>query len=173
MNYPDFTIQGMVLKPIGIVKSTVEELMIPSDLEDQKKHIELIKSYHTELKEIVSKIEIKPEFTELLDGIDDFSHILVLYWPHKIPQKDILCAKIHPMGRTDIPRKGVFATRCPIRPNPVLLTGVKLIKRHQNILWVQGLEALDGSPILDIKPYIKIFDDFENPAMPEWIQFLQ
>jgi len=77
------------------------------------------------------------------------------------------------MGRKDIPRQGVFATCSPARPNPVLVTAVRLLERRGNILRVQGLEAVDGSPIVDIKPYNPRYYRVESPAVPEWMSNLQ
>jgi len=63
---------------------------------------------------------------------------------------------VHPKGRLNIPLQGVFATRTPNRPNPIGVTIVKLLEMRRNVLTVEGLDALDGSPVLDIKPFGKI-----------------
>jgi tRNA-Thr(GGU) m(6)t(6)A37 methyltransferase TsaA len=118
-------------------------------------------------------VAINPKLSEILDGIEGFSHILVLYWPHLVPEKRRKLQKVHPMGRKDIPRQGIFATCSPARPNPVLVTAVRLLERNGNVLRVQGLEAVDGSPVVDIKPYNPRYYRVENPIVPEWMKKLQ
>ncbi|MFO7751201.1 MAG: TrmO family methyltransferase [Desulfobacteraceae bacterium] len=69
-----------------------------------------------------------------------------------------------------MPRQGIFATRSPARPNPVLISSVRLLERSGNVLRVQGLEALDQSPIIDIKPVTRHYEGIENPTVPDWIK---
>ncbi len=77
--------------------------------------------------------------------------------------------KVHPMGRDEFPLVGLFATRTPNRPNRIGKTTVRLLERRGNILRVKGLDALDGSPIIDIKPYIPR-DDLLDAKVPQWIK---
>lgn len=77
------------------------------------------------------------------------------------------------MGRIDIPQTGIFSTCSPARPNPVLTTVVRLKGRKGNVLEVSGLDAVDGSPVVDIKPYVKDFYPQEGVHIPEWMQQLQ
>lgn len=102
-------------------------------------------------RELVSKIVIGKEYSEGLDGIEEWSHLYVIYWMHRISdeKKTLVCPRSEP----DVPAVGIFATRAPIRPNPIGLTLVELVKREGNVLVVKGLDALDGTPVLDIKPY--------------------
>ncbi len=95
------------------------------------------------------EIEIYPEFLPGLKEIENLSHLVVLYWGHK-SKRDLLQTKT-PHG-PEI--KGVFACRSPNRPNPVALCVVELIKIEENRLIVRGLDALDGSFLIDIKPYL-------------------
>lgn len=74
------------------------------------------------------------------------------------------------MGLKEIPQKGIFATCGPARPNPVLMTAVKLLERNGNILKVQGLEAIDNTPVIDIKPYVQGYHRVEDPSRPEWME---
>jgi tRNA-Thr(GGU) m(6)t(6)A37 methyltransferase TsaA len=83
---------------------------------------------------------------------------------HEKERKDL---KVRPRGRSDMPLIGVFATRSPHRPNPIGLTLVELVKRKRNILTVKGLDAINGTPILDLKPY-DIWDSAENIRVPNW-----
>ena len=142
----------MTLKAIGIVRNKFRE---PS-------------SERLKLEEIISEIEIDPSLTEALDGLEDFSHIIVLYWMHRATSKRS-SLKVHPMGRKDVPLQGLFAVRTPNRLNRIGKTTVKLLERQGNILRVQGLDALDGSPVLDIKPYLPGYDSADNARVPTWI----
>lgn len=122
-------------------------------------------------KGLISKIEVEARFSPALDGVEDFSHIFVLFWMHKIKESEKAVLKVHPRGRADLPLLGVFATRAPSRPNPVGLTLVELVKRDATVLWVRGLDAFDGTPVLDIKPY----DDWDSAAhfkVPRWVEEL-
>jgi len=110
----------------------------------------------------------------MLKGIEEFSHILVLYWAHLVPEaRRKGTSQVHPMGRKDIPKKGIFSTCTPVRPNPILLSPVRLVSRKGNVLVVRGLEALDGSPILDKKPYIKGYHCIEGATVPKWMKRLR
>jgi tRNA-Thr(GGU) m(6)t(6)A37 methyltransferase TsaA len=118
-------------------------------------------------KDNVSKIILNKNLEKALDGVKSFSHLFILYWLHKTPEKTNDHLKTHPRGRKDMPLLGIFATRTPHRPNPIGLTLVELLKVNGHILTVRGLDAFDGSPILDIKPYDK-WDVPKNARMPEW-----
>ena len=103
-------------------------------------------------KNRLSKIIIFDDYIAALEGIEDFSHIIVLFWLDRIKSKKSLL-KVHPRGRKELPLLGVFATRSMFRPNPIGLTIVELIKAEPNTLLVRGLDAFDLTPVLDIKPY--------------------
>ena len=74
-----------------------------------------------------------------------------------------------PQGREDIPEIGIFAQRAKHRPNPLGITAVELISREENKIKVRGLDAIDGTPVLDVKPYFPDFDRIEQPYVPEWV----
>ena len=118
-------------------------------------------------KDNISKIILNSDLEKALEGVEDFSHLFILYWLHEISRKTEECLKTHPRGRKDMPLMGIFATRTPHRPNPIGLTLVELLKVDGNVLTVRGLDAFDGTPIIDIKPYDK-WDVPENSRMPEW-----
>jgi len=99
------------------------------------------------------KIEIFEDFSEGLKGIEGSSYLWVLYWFHKISKNKRKILQVHPRGDLARPKRGVFTTRSPVRPNLIGLTRVQLLKRQGNILIVQGLDAFEGSPILDIKSF--------------------
>lgn len=114
------------------------------------------------------RIELRKHWTKALNGIEGFSHVIVLFWLDKARKPEM---KIHPKGIQQIPKIGYLATRTPHRANPIGMTVVKLAKRRGNVLWVEGLDAWDGTPILDIKPYTKR-EAIKNYRMPRWIKLL-
>lgn len=165
----------MNLTPVGQVFSEMKTPTLrisESDIE-LREHMDKVREYHQKMKHIVSSIVLFSQWTELLDGIEGFSHILVLYWPHLIDPKRRDLRKVHPMGRKVLPKQGIFATCSPARPNPVLVSAVRLLERDGNRLMVQGLEAVDGSPVIDIKPYVQPYYGAENPKVPSWMAKVQ
>jgi tRNA-Thr(GGU) m(6)t(6)A37 methyltransferase TsaA len=104
-------------------------------------------------QEMESVIEVLPEFEEGLHLIEENQEILVLYILHRARFRAL---KVHPKGDPSIPLHGVFATRTPNRPNRIGLTKVTLLRREGNLLYVKGMDALDGSPVIDIKPVIRL-----------------
>jgi tRNA-Thr(GGU) m(6)t(6)A37 methyltransferase TsaA len=118
-------------------------------------------------KSRTSQIVLHNELAEALDGIGDFSHLFVLFWLHKIPNEQRKTLKVHPRGRRDLPLLGIFATRTKLRPNPVGLTLVELVKVEGNVLTVRGLDAFDGTPVLDIKPFDS-WDTAKDARVPRW-----
>ena len=103
------------------------------------------------------KAEVFPEFAPGLRDLEGFSHIYLLYHMHKVEGARLT---VQPFLQ-DVER-GVFATRAPCRPNPIGLSIVKLVRREGNILYLDGVDVLDGTPLLDIKPYTARFDRREN-----------
>ena len=163
------------LTPVGLVHSDIKTPVLmakDSDLELQEQ-MEKLRENHQMQRYLVSEIVIFPKWEELLDGIEGFSHILVLYWPHLIDPERRNLKKVHPMGRKDLPRQGIFATCSPARPNPILVSAVRLLERKGNTIKVEGLEAVDGSPIIDIKPYSKNYYGADNPTVPDWMAQIQ
>lgn len=103
------------------------------------------------------RIEVFPEFAEGLRDLEGFSHIFLLYHFHRaVPPK----LTVKPFLQ-DVTR-GLFATRAPCRPNPIGLSIVELLHRDGNVLHIDGADMLDGSPLLDIKPYTAKFDRISN-----------
>ncbi len=120
----------------------------------------------------VSTIVIQPHLAEGLEGIAGFSHLYVLFYLSKISPEQRKTLKVHPRGRMDMPLLGIFATRTMLRPNPIGLTLVELVKVEENLLTVRGLDAYDGTPVLDIKPYDD-WDCTKNARVPQWWKELQ
>ena len=77
-----------------------------------------------------------------------------------------------PRGRDDMPEAGIFAQRAKHRPNPIGVTAVRVVARDGTVLRVQGLDAIDGTPVIDIKPYVPAFDRVDGAAAPEWLERL-
>jgi tRNA-Thr(GGU) m(6)t(6)A37 methyltransferase TsaA len=160
--------QIIQLKPVGVVRNRSKD---PSwgeklgALSWQKRA-----SRMKEQSEFISELVIDANLDGILNGIDGFSHLIVLYWAHLIPQGRRSTTQVHPLGNNDFPLVGVFATRSPVRPNAILSTMVSLIERVGNVLKVTGLDALDGSPILDIKPYLPENHISDGIRVPGWMQ---
>jgi len=120
-----------------------------------------------------SEIELDPAWAGALDGLDGFSHVWVVWWLDRAPAGDTSAAlRVHPEGREEIPEVGLFATRSPRRPNPIAITAVRLLERLGNRLHVVGLDACVGSPILDLKPYLRRGDLIPDATMPAWLDHL-
>ncbi len=117
----------------------------------------------------LSSVKIFPEFCVGLEGLNNFSHITVLYWFHlRNSEEERRTLRVVPRRHLGAPQVGVFASRSPSRPNPVGLCVVELVKIQDCTLVVRGLDALDGSPIIDIKPYIPRADSISDARVPEW-----
>ena len=146
--------QSINLVPIGRVINDIE---YPSDVKWES---------------VASEIVISPQLVEALDGIDGFSHILIIFYLHKVGKERRSRLKVHPENKEELPLVGVFATRSPVRPNPIGTTVVKLLGRQENVLKVLGLDAYDGTPVLDVKPYLRRGDRIEEATMPDWLLHL-
>jgi len=111
---------------------------------------------------LTSHIDIRKEFEPGLLQIDGFSHLVVLFWMHRLGEEARSRLQIQPRGLLrlglapeELPTIGVFASDAPPRPNPIGLTVVELLGRDGTTLEVRGLDAFSGSPVLDVKPYTK------------------
>ena len=147
------TAEKIELNPIGFVKTKA--------VGEEVRH-----------KDVISEIVLREDLAEALDGIEDFSHLFVMFWMHEISEEERRRMKVHPRGRMDMPLLGVFATRTPYRPNPIGLTLVELLKVKGNVLTVRGLDAIDGTPVLDIKPFDH-WDMAKDARVPEWWKKLE
>lgn len=142
----------MTIKPVGIVSSPMRQKQKPGFRWD----------------EVVSEVIMDDSLTEALEGLEGFSHIIVIYRMHLAVDKAKMADKIYPRGDKELPLVGRFATRSPYRPSLLGQKLVKLLERKGNILRVQGLDALDGTPVIDVKPYIPGYDSVENATVPQW-----
>lgn len=160
---------SITLTPVGFVESPLKAPTLKADGKDLTQR----RALHRAENQAVSHLIINPEFSPLLYGIEEFSHILVIYWPHLLPSKARATQKVHPAGFRELPLTGVFASLSPARPNPLLATVVELLGREDNRLEVRGLEAVDQTPILDIKPYSKHYLYRENFRHAAWMDQLE
>lgn len=121
-------------------------------------------------KDKKTTIEIQGEYKNALLGLDGFSHIHVLYWLNKndTPEKRKIF-RVHPRGNTKKPLQGVFATRSPVRPNPIAISTCGLIAVKGNIVFIEEIDAFDGSPVIDIKPCMMNHGKSAHFKVPEWI----
>ncbi len=142
----------MVLRPIGMVRNEFRE------------------PRRGDWGGVASEIAVESELSDYLDGLEEFSHIIVVYWMHRVSPQTHPVGKIHPMGRADLPLVGLFATRSPYRPNPLGVSVVRLVGRKGNILTVEGLDAIDGTPVVDIKPYIPPADAPPHIRVADWVK---
>jgi tRNA (adenine37-N6)-methyltransferase len=118
---------------------------------------------------VQSVIELIPEIKEeAFDGIDLFSHLEIIYYFHKVKPEKIVSDSRHPRNNKDWPKSGIFAQRGKNRPNCIGLTIAKLVQRQGKKITVLGLDAIDGSPVLDIKPVMKEFLPREEVIQPSW-----
>jgi formylmethanofuran dehydrogenase subunit E len=142
--------RSLELKPVGIIHSHYKSVGEPPcqghDSED------------------ISDVEVFEEFAEGLQDIEGFSHIVVIYWFHRSQRYELL---VKPPGQDSL--HGVFSTRSPHRPCPLGLTVVELVAREKNVLKVKGLDAIDGTPLLDIKPYIPLKHE-KRPIEVGWLE---
>ncbi len=145
----DNELPSISLKAIGIVRNGVKQPMTEG------------------WEKVVSDVVVDDSLTEALEGLEEFSHIIVIYWMQRATGQ--LSAKVHPMGRGELPLVGLFATRSPNRPNPLGKATVRLLERRDNILRVEGLDAIDGTPVIDIKPYIPGYDSATDAKVAPWI----
>ena len=139
-----------VFPPIGVVRNAVKEPQMGG------------------WESVESRIIVRRELAEALDGIEGYSHLIVLFWIHRVPEEERRATRIHPMGDPALPLLGIFATRTQLRPNPIGVSVVPLLARKGNVLRVRGLDAIDGTPVLDIKPYVSYYDSVSQATMPAW-----
>jgi len=141
-----------VVKPIGYVQS-------PYAAPGEVRHS------HDRWTQDVSTIRLGRRYRRLLGGLEGYSHVLVIFWVHRA--REWRMPKDHHKPR----HVKVFATRMPVRPNPIGVSAVELVSFSPETgeMTVRGLDAVDGTPILDIKPYIPNFDSVPHAGVPHWV----
>jgi tRNA-Thr(GGU) m(6)t(6)A37 methyltransferase TsaA len=129
----------MEVKPIGIIHTPFKS--------KKETPIQPFRSY------IIGKVEVFKEYQEGLEDIEGFSHIILIYKFHKSKGYSLM---VKPF--LDNEKRGLFATRAPRRPNQLGLSVVRLLIKEGNILFVENIDVIDGTPLLDIKPYVTCFE---------------
>jgi len=131
---------------------------------------EVLYPHNYEWGEEISEIIVNEEYTKGLIGLEEFTHAIIVFYMHKASFNEERHLVRHPQEREDLPKIGIFAQRARHRPNPIGITAVKIISVEGNILTVKGLDAINETPVLDIKPYFLDFDKREDIDTPEWVQ---
>ena len=139
------------LKPIGIIRSPFRNLR---DMPIQPAGATGVRG----------EVILEPQYQEGLRDLDGFSHLHLLYFFHQVTGWKPLVVPF-----LDTEPRGIFATRAPVRPNPIGLSIVELVTVRENVLTVRNVDVLDGTPLLDIKPYIPDFDRYET-TKNGWIE---
>lgn len=109
---------------------------------------------------------------EALVGLDEFSHLEVVFFFDRIPVEQIVVGTLHPRGQTEIPKVGIFATRQKERTNRLGVSRCRLLAIEGLVLRVQGLDVLDGTPVVDVKPYVEEMGPRGVVRQPRWISEL-
>jgi tRNA-Thr(GGU) m(6)t(6)A37 methyltransferase TsaA len=146
--------EPVLLQPIGYVHHAVPDAEVAQQRRD-----------------LVAEIHIADTYRTALDGIEQYSHLFVLFWMHRVT-KSGFTNRVHPRNREDLPLTGVFATRGRQRPNPIGLAVAELLERTDTGLRVRRLDAYDGTPVIDLKPYDD-YDVFTKLKLPAWWRSLQ
>ena len=121
---------------------------------------------------IMSRIVLQPEYIGALSGLEDFSHAIIITYLHQAKYEKEKHLQRRPRGLEDMPKIGLFSQRAKDRPNPIGVTAVKIVSVGDDYLEVQGLDAIDQTPVLDIKPYYPHYDKIDASEVPEWVNRL-
>ena len=140
--------EPIVYRPIGVVHNRVKESR-PSGWEDVR-----------------SEIVLLDELAPALEAIEGFSHLIIVYHLDRVPE-DVRRLQLPVGNEIPPPDRGVLATRSQLRPNPIGVSVVQLLGRDGVVLQVNGLDALDGTPVLDVKPYLPEYDVYDA-TLPSW-----
>ena len=144
----------MNIEPIGVVHSPIAE---PTD---------------EGWGQVIAEICLQEWLAPALQGLEQFSHAIIVYYLHQSPFDPQQPLVRRPRGLDDMPPLGLFAQRSRHRPNPIGVTAVEIVAVRGNVLAVKGLDAIDGTPVLDIKPYYPAYDRVEAPRTPAWVDEL-
>lgn len=141
--------EEIIYKPIGIIHTPFKE-------------IKGMPNQPTAAKDVEGIVEIQPEYIEGLKDIGGFSHIILVYHFHLSVGYSL---KVRPFMHDHF--RGVFATRSPKRPNPIGVSVVRLVKVEEGTIYVKDVDIVDGTPLLDLKPYIP--DDSQRVERIGWL----
>ena len=146
---PLFPREPVQYQPVGVVRNRIREPRLSG------------------WQEARSDIILREELAPALDGLEGFSHVIVVFHLDRLPAESSprVYARIGGEGGREV---GIFASRHPLRPNAIAVSTCQVVHRRQNVLRVKGLDALDGSPVLDLKPYLPPFDSVPDAKLPGW-----
>ena len=142
--------ERVTLTPIGFVRSSLRDLRF-RDTSGQR-----------------ATVEVLPEFAPALLGLEGFSHLIVLTWLHRVSDAERAQLREQPGGSPSLPVLGAFALRTHHRPNPIGLTIARLERVTGTSVALVGLDAVDGTPVLDLKPYLPPYDAVPDARLPAW-----
>jgi tRNA-Thr(GGU) m(6)t(6)A37 methyltransferase TsaA len=143
---------AITVNPIGVVHSSRDD---PSDFDWDR---------------VPARIELNPDFDpEALAGLEDFSHAEIIFQFDRVPDESVERRSRHPRGNPRWPKLGIFAQRGSSRPNRLGATIVRIVRREGRTLEVVGLDAVDGTPVLDIKPVMREFLPRSEVRQPSWV----
>lgn len=141
--------EPVTYRPIGVVRNRVRE------------------SRASGWEDVRSEIVMLDELAPALEAIEGFSHLIVIFHMDRVPD-DVRRLQIQVGNEDSPPERGVLATRSQLRPNAIGVSVVELNERAGVVLRVTGLDALDGTAVLDVKPYLPQFDAFVDASLPAW-----
>ena len=144
----------MTLKPIGFVSSPATE------------------QTDENWGQVISRVLLHPEYFGALSGLGNFSHAIIITYLHQAKYKKEEHLQRRPQGLDSMPKVGIFSQRAKDRPNPIGVTAVKILNVGDDYIEVQGLDAVNETPVLDIKPYYPQYDRIDSPKVPEWVNRL-
>ncbi|MGO9139674.1 MAG: tRNA (N6-threonylcarbamoyladenosine(37)-N6)-methyltransferase TrmO [Syntrophales bacterium] len=142
------------LEPIGNVLSSVTERMDKN------------------WGEIKSKIILNSDYIGALLGLENFSHAIIVTYLHQAKYEKEKHLQRRPRNLETMPKVGIFSQRAKDRPNPIGITAVEIISVGDDYLEIKGLDAINETPVLDIKPYYPQYDRMDSPKVPEWVDRL-
>ncbi|MXW24621.1 MAG: tRNA (N6-threonylcarbamoyladenosine(37)-N6)-methyltransferase TrmO [Chloroflexi bacterium] len=145
------TLEPLEITPIGVVRNGEHDVR------------------RQDWSRVRSEVELRPELAEALAGLDGFSHVIVVGWLDQIPDELRERRQAYPGGDERLPLLGSFALR-GARPNPIAVTVCRLRGVEGSTLRVEGLDLVDGTPVLDVKPYIAVYDAVPDAKLPRWAQ---
>ena len=143
----------MILEPVGWVKNDVTAKKDDS------------------WGQVISSVVLDKQYASGLKGLEDFSHAIILFYLDQAQYQKEKHLQRRPQNRNDMPLVGIFSQRGKNRPNRIGMTSVEIIAVTDDTLVVKGLDAVDGTPVLDIKPYYPAYDR-KDASVPEWVDRL-
>jgi len=142
--------QPITLDRIGVVHN---------DVRDPRRH---------DWSRVRSRLVLRPALTPALAGLDGFSHVIVVTWLDRVSDDERRLLQVHPAGDASLPVCGVLALRTHHRPNPIGVSIVAIERIDAATVHVRGLDVIDGTPVLDLKPYIPHYDSVPDARLPGW-----